>query len=163
MSRRRTIDILALYFFFFLVFFFKFGSYESIFPIFQSHWKHTTTQQNFITSKLLNSSENECLNVYPCPDIGPNLLQMFEESSEPLGQRFNAHVHCVFWNLAMHHVCVGYSNVTLPCLFVWQTEREEKTRWMEEGKQLFEVKEQTAELADQGKTCFHWSEPIHDQ
>lgn len=27
---------------------------------------------------------------------------------------------------------------------------------MEEGKQLFGVKEQT----DQGETCFHWSEPI---
>ena len=32
---------------------------------------------------------------------------------------------------------------------------------MEEGKQLFELKEQTVELVDQGKTCFYWSEPIH--
>ena len=28
----------------------------------------------------------------------------------------------------------------------------------EEGKQLFEMKEKTVELVDQGKTCFHWSE-----
>lgn len=67
----------------------------------------------------------------------------------------------------MHHVCVGSANITLPCAsaFLWvgdrQTEREEKKRWMEEGKQLFEVKEQTVELVDQGETCFHWSEPIH--
>lgn len=65
----------------------------------------------------------------------------------------------------MHHVCVGSTNMTLCCasasLCDRQMEREEKKRWMVEGKQLFEVKEQTVELVDQGKTCFHWLGPIH--
>lgn len=67
----------------------------------------------------------------------------------------------------MQHVFVGSTELTLPCASASlcftdrQTEREEQKRWVEEGKQLFEVKEQTAELVDQGKTCFHWSEHIH--
>lgn len=73
----------------------------------------------------------------------------------------------MIWSLAIHHVCVGSTNITLPCASapVWmrdrQTKGEEKRRCMGEGKQLFEVREPTVELVDQEETCFHWSEPIH--
>lgn len=41
---------------------------------------------------------------------------------------------------------------------VRQTKREENKDLMDEGKQLFQVKEQTVELVDQGNAVFHWSE-----
>lgn len=65
----------------------------------------------------------------------------------------------------MNHVFVAPTNIALNSASLWirhrQTGREEEKRWMEDGKQLFEVKEHTVELVDQGETCFHWSESIH--
>lgn len=61
--------------------------------------------------------------------------------SKLLVTQYSLLIHCVLWNIAMHHVCVSSANVTLPCASTSLWLRDKQT---EGGKEGFDGRREAA-------------------